>query len=429
MRYRNTILTGLFTLIVLILLSIKVSYIIQEKSFERRMLEAKNNNASNVYLMIMDSADPDIIDYLIENDQLPNFKKLKEEGAYGRLESFSMPHYHPEHGTYYRIYSLPVIATMFTGVGPDKHGMVSHIFNEEGPDSYYAFTEMGVPALWNYFDEYDKSSIVVGTLGNYPVDYIFGYIISGEYIKKQIALRSLDSINLKYSLDFAFPDSEILSPSWLKGDIQEKIVPEKKATENFFDRGFEEDFPDTTEKYYIDKNKEVLEKLPNRLQLEFATKILEDNETAFYVFYDDLNTMTLSSQLYKKYKPGLFIEYLVGLDYFSNLYHTYEYTNYSDLNSSLFKYYYFYDEHIGEVINSMRNNDILIIVSDHGALELQSIEGYRFGNHRKLYGIVYLYGGDIRPHTILNASVYNIAPSVLYYANMSLKEEMYEPII
>ncbi|MFH1511273.1 MAG: hypothetical protein ABIF10_06280 [Candidatus Woesearchaeota archaeon] len=52
-----------------------------------RMVAKRDNNETRVYLGLIDAADPQIINYFIDQGQLPNFKRLKEEGAYGELQS------------------------------------------------------------------------------------------------------------------------------------------------------------------------------------------------------------------------------------------------------------------------------------------------------------------------------------------------------
>jgi predicted AlkP superfamily phosphohydrolase/phosphomutase len=106
----------------------------------------------------------------------------------------------------------------------------------------------------------------------------------------------------------------------------------------------------------------------------------------------------------------LFIEYLVGLDYFGKILHVKEYTNYSNLNSSLFNYYKFFDSHVGEIINNIGDNTILIIVSDHGTLKYQSENNYTFSNMRKEKGILYFYNYESYP--IMDNDVYNIFPII-----------------
>lgn len=52
-----------------------------------RMVAKRDNNETRVYLGLIDAADLQIINCLIDKGQLPNFKRLKEEGAYGELQS------------------------------------------------------------------------------------------------------------------------------------------------------------------------------------------------------------------------------------------------------------------------------------------------------------------------------------------------------
>ena len=373
------------------------------------MLEGKKDNSTKVYLLLLDAADPDIIEYLIEKGQLPNFKRLREEGVYSDLVSFTV-----QNGKYEHILSPPVIATIFTGKSPEEHGMTSHIFTPGGPDYYYPFRYMPVPSLWNIVNHYDKTAGIVGTQGNLPVEDIFGFIVSGEYTIKKTALEH-NNLFRNLFLNYKFPNFQIIFPKFLKKEIDKNFPTGESGLNEFKRYNFENDFPYETENFYIQHYDKVIKENPKKLELKFASEIGKSDKTAYYAFIDDYNRMKLSNYFYEKYKPHLFIEYLAGLDYYGNLYLTFEHTNYSDMNSILFNYYKFHDKHIGEVLDNIDDNTILLVLSDHGGLKQQSKENYTFLNMRGIKGILFLYGKDVRKNAILaNVSVYDIAPTVLY---------------
>jgi len=406
--------------IILVVLSQGVKYIYQQ-AFERKMLASRDDNSTKVYLLLLDAADPDIIDYLIENDQLPYFKILKEQGTYSRLQSFSV---YNEYDDIDYILSPPVFATIFTGKPPKEHGMTSHVFAEGGPEYYYPYKHMPVPSLWNIMNYYNKTVGIVGTQGNFPVDEVNGFIVSGEYTVKKTAL-TYSRYPEQAFIEHEFPDSEILYPKYIKKNIDRNFPKEIDARKLFDSFGFDEDFPKEIENYYLRGYDRRVKENPRKLQLKFASEIGKSNRTAYYVFIEDYNRMKLSNFFYEKYRPNLFIEYLIGLDYSGILYHTYEYTNYSDMDSPLFNYYKFFDKHIGEILHNLDDRSVLMVVSDHGGLKYQSMVNYTFRNMRSITGILFIYGGNIRRNsTIANASVYDITPTILYLMDFPIGVDM-----
>src|SRR5690349_7933756 len=64
-----------------------------------------------VVVLGLDGMDPDAVDLLMGEGKLPNFARLRQEGAYGRLES-SLP-----------LLSPVIWTTIATGKPPDEHGI------------------------------------------------------------------------------------------------------------------------------------------------------------------------------------------------------------------------------------------------------------------------------------------------------------------
>ena len=62
-----------------------------------------------VLVLGLDGIDPDVVDLLVSEGQLPNFAKLRREGAYGRLQS-SRP-----------LLSPIIWTTIATGKPPEEH--------------------------------------------------------------------------------------------------------------------------------------------------------------------------------------------------------------------------------------------------------------------------------------------------------------------
>jgi predicted AlkP superfamily phosphohydrolase/phosphomutase len=133
--------------------------------------KSKNNgsptNPKRVLIFSIDGAAWEIIDYLIQQGKLPNFKRIMKEGAYGNLQSVNPPT------------TCPAWATMFTGKRPDNLE-VFHFFT---PTTDYnlklskLYWKKWRP-VWDIFSEKGKFGCVfnVPTTTAYKIN---GYFISG----------------------------------------------------------------------------------------------------------------------------------------------------------------------------------------------------------------------------------------------------------
>lgn len=81
-------------------------------------------------------------------------------------------------------------------------------------------------------------------------------------------------------------------------------------------------------------------------------------------------------------------------------------------------YYMFIDEQVGQLMKRRKGNTITIVVTDHGEA---SVGGK--GNHKN-NGFIIAQGPGIRNHTFQDASVLDIAPTILYLLNMPVGQDM-----
>jgi hypothetical protein len=108
----------------------------------------------------VDGATWDMINPMIEEGLLPNFQALKESGSFGTLVM--------SEGA---IFSPTVWTSMFTGVHPDRHGLL------EMASSLSYFRRQ--KAVWNFLSDSGRPSLVINVPGTYPPEKILGGQISG----------------------------------------------------------------------------------------------------------------------------------------------------------------------------------------------------------------------------------------------------------
>ena len=114
-----------------------------------------------------------IIHPLIERGDMPNFKKLREQGCEAVLESKYPP------------LTPPAWTSLSTGLKPARHGVYDFWTYEEQPEkgkapkAHVQSQRKGGKAIWNILSEYGKQVLVINVPVTYPPETINGYMVSG----------------------------------------------------------------------------------------------------------------------------------------------------------------------------------------------------------------------------------------------------------
>src|SRR5579863_3675988 len=114
-----------------------------------------------------------ILHPLIERGELPNFKKLRDEGCEAILESKYPP------------LTPPAWTSLSTGVKPARHGVYDYwIYADEAKKgvtrSVHVQTQRRAEkAIWNILSEYGKQVLVVNVPATYPPETVNGIMVSG----------------------------------------------------------------------------------------------------------------------------------------------------------------------------------------------------------------------------------------------------------
>src|SRR5262245_13086720 len=112
--------------------------------------------------------DPRVVDLLMSEGKMPSFARLRQQGAYGRLQS-SKP-----------LLSPVVWTTIATGKTPDQHGIGHFVaIDEKTGESLPVTSEMRrVKAVWQILSDAKKKVSVVGWWATWPADTVNGAIVS-----------------------------------------------------------------------------------------------------------------------------------------------------------------------------------------------------------------------------------------------------------
>ncbi|MFB6242336.1 MAG: alkaline phosphatase family protein [Candidatus Nanosalina sp.] len=121
-----------------------------------------------VYVFGVDGASPELVEEYMADGDLPNFRELREESAYGDLETVFPP-------------ITPCAWTSFlTGKNPGKHGIYDFsVRKEQGEFDIVTSRDVGSDTVYDLMNRHGKK---VGSLGiplTYPPVEVDGYMVSG----------------------------------------------------------------------------------------------------------------------------------------------------------------------------------------------------------------------------------------------------------
>ena len=122
-----------------------------------------------VLVIGLDGVTFDLLGPWIEAGELPNLRRLMQQGAWGELRSTLPP------------ISSSSWSSFATGVNPGKHGLVDFVY--PGTDSYKVSminaTSRRTRALWNWLNDAGYKVGLLGIPTTYPTEAVDGFMVSG----------------------------------------------------------------------------------------------------------------------------------------------------------------------------------------------------------------------------------------------------------
>jgi len=256
-----------------------------------------------VILLGFDGMDFDLTTEMISQGLLPNLKKLSDEGGFSPLLSVFPPD------------SIPAWITTFTGVDPSTHGIIDHVNYllddfSECPIDTSVFHEK---TFWDRIGkDANKKVAVVNPFMAYPVWPVNGVMVSGPV--------------------FVEGDIECSDDSYLKGtSIPESI-------------GGIVNFPNKTnmKPYYDNMVRDTQE------QVDFGIDLIRNNEIDF-LFQTIVTTDRVQHHYWRycdKTDPT--------------------YPGPSEIDNTIPEFFTLMDNIVGQFLAELNDNDVLLIMSDHG---------------------------------------------------------------
>jgi len=265
-----------------------------------------------VMIIGIDGCTFDLLNKFIARDMLPNFSRLVKEGASGRLHSTVPPT------------SPPAWSTFHTGKDPGKHGIFDFFRNDF---ANYTYTPLNATFLkeetfWMRLSRLGKRVGVVNFLMTYPPQPINGFIISGKETPSEAAAYTY--------------------PEHLKGEILEhepafEVEPFKRVNHS--------------RNFLLD----VIAKLS--IQEKVNAYLLKHHATDLF-----MNMFAMPDIIHHVFWRHI--------DEAHPLYDSKEAKIYAPLVESVFEKL---DEIIGNRLQGLRKDAIMLVLSDHGACGFSKI--------------------------------------------------------
>jgi len=269
-----------------------------------------NKNNKRLVVIGLDCATPKT---LFEDflDDCPNIKKMVEYGVYGKLRTCDPP------------ITIPAWMVMSTSKKAGTLGLYGFRHRKENSyDDYWIATSYKIkePKIWEIIAEKGLKSCILGLPPTYPVQPINGYLVSG----------------------FITPDitSKYTYPLELKEEIKEHVG-----------------------KYILDANfrvedkrillKEIYEM--TRIQFKTVKYLMQNKDWDYFKFV------------------------IIGLDRFHHAFWKYydkshaKYEPGNEFEGEMKKYYQYLDTEVGELLDILDDDTIIMIVSDHGAKAMKGL--------------------------------------------------------
>ena len=367
-----------------------------------------------IFFIGVDAGDWNIINPLIEEGKLPNFKKIVKEGATGPLRSMDP------------MLSPLLWTTMATGKLPEEHGILSCTVTDPatGRQIPTPRTYRKVDAYWNMMSDYGRKVDVIGWLATHPAEKINGMMVTDRfgYLAYAATLGQADT-----------PIPGAISPAERYPEISGLVVKSSDVTlaemQRFMHIG-ESEFNKSRAAQFDPENP------INNMVLIYATAmsyrnitlhLLDKDRPDFLGVYFEL--VDAAGHIFMPYAPPK----MAGVS-------EADFRRYKD---AMTETYVLQDRIIGEILERCDANTVVMITSDHGFKSGDSRPtsgAHIMGGHAMQWhdveGIICLYGAGIRKgYRIEGASLIDVTPTILALAGFprvgdmpgSVLEEAFEP--
>ena len=357
--------------------------------------------AGRVLLVGLDGMDPQTVDLLIAEGKLPNFARLRRQGAYGLLQS-SQP-----------MLSPILWNTIATGKTPDQHGIGHFVaINQKTGEQLPVTSQMRkVKAVWDILSDAGRKVAVVGWWATWPAEKVHGAMVSDHTCYHFLFPEAVGGSGENAGITFPPDLIQTVRPLIQRPtDLTRKdLATFVKVSAEEFARPF--DFNDGLSHF--------------KWALATARS------------YRDIGL-----KLWRTERPDLLMVYIEGTDSTAHLFgHLFRVEGLSGelaeqqkrFGGAVEQIYRYADDLIGRYLSALDERTTLVVLSDHG-FQLGALQDdpsktrdMRRVSERyhRLHGILYLYGHRIRPGSIVEgATQLDVTPTLLALAGLPKARDM-----
>lgn len=347
-----------------------------------------------------DGLDPEAVDLLLSEGKLPNFARLRREGAYGRLKTFKPT-------------LSPILwTTIATGKSPDQHGIGHFVARDRatGRDQPVTSDMRRTKALWNLFSDAGQRVGLLGWWATHPPEKVNGFVAS-------------DRLAWHFLFAQGFEEAGEAGSTWPPG-LEARLRPKMTRPDQI-------GLPDLAP--YV-----------NVAAADLARPFdLEDDLQHFrWVLATLRSYRDLGLELWNSERPDLMLIYFEGTDSTAHLFgHLFRAQGLAgELAEQQRRYghavesvYENADRIVGDFLATLDSRTTLVVLSDHGfELGLLPEDPSRLRDMRRVseqfhrdHGVLYLFGAGVRPSTRLeDPTLLDIAPTLLAVAGLPPAADM-----
>jgi len=274
----------------------------------------RRHRKRRVLVVGLDCAPPDVLfrngseSALGLKDQLPNISRLIDEGVYGPLSS-SIP-----------CITVPAWSSMLSSKDPGTLGFYG--FRNRADHSYDRMTiasgaAVHEPRVWDMLGEAGKASIVVGVPQTYPIKPINGHLIS-SFLTPSVSRQYTHPHELRYDIDRV-----------LDGRVYDIDVPQFRTEDK---------------DHLLRQIREMTEK-----RFKVIKYLITEKPWDFFMFVE-IGLDRIHHGMWK-YWDSQHPKYIPGNPY----------------EQAIPDYYRYIDHELGELLQVIDDDTVVLIVSDHGA--------------------------------------------------------------
>ena len=353
-----------------------------------------------VFILGLDGLDWSIYDQVVRTHPLPNLKRVRDGGTWGDLRSIEP------------LISPLIWTTMVTGVTADLHGITDFLVTspQTGEDVPVTSYMRRVPALWNMCTASGMSSGFVGWFASFPAEEVNGFVVSDR-----VAYHMFD-------------------PAWQRGE------GDRTAAGLTYPPGLFEEIADLVvqPEDITDMVSLYVEGPVGRLKSKFDPADPVSSLRLVISAYQTYEAVV--NRLYPSKQPDLFGVYFEFTDSVCHLFMKYmepamASTDAEDVARYRYAVHAAYveaDRILGDVLDMLDEDTVLMVMSDHGfkSGDIRPLSDSRIGHgqaidwHRVMGSIAFYGPGVKKGHEIHNATVLDIAPTILYVLGLPLDEKM-----